>query len=198
MATLAIDIGTSNSRIAIWENNDVNIISNELGDELTPTYVTYIQENEIEIGIPAQQKSNTKFISSVYEIKRFIGKKLNELKNKEKFPFPFLDDGKGKIKIKLEVKDKNALKKTGDNNPKSYSVKVKIPTKKFEKYPEEILCLYIKKLIENAENQLNKKVKNVICSIPDCFGDEERNSLKKTIENAELNLLEILEQMNLK
>jgi molecular chaperone DnaK (HSP70) len=56
--------------------------------------VTYIQENEIEIGIPAQQKSNTKFISSVYEIKRFIGKKLNEVKNKEKFPFPFLDDGK--------------------------------------------------------------------------------------------------------
>ena len=194
MATLAIDIGTSNSRIAIWENNDVNIITNELGDEITPTYVTFIQENEIEIGIPAQQKSNSKFISSVYEIKRFIGKKLTQLKNKGKYPFPFIDDGKGKLKIKLEVKDKNALKKTDNNEPKPFSVKVKIPTKKFEKYPEEILSLYIKKLIENAENQLNKKVKNVICSIPDCFGDEERNSLKKTIEIANLNLLEIINE----
>ena len=62
MATLAIDIGTSNSRISIWENNDVNIITNELGDEVTPTYVNFIQENEIEIGFPAQQKTNTKFI----------------------------------------------------------------------------------------------------------------------------------------
>ena len=194
MATLAIDIGTSNSRISIWENNDVNIITNELGDEVTPTYVTFIQENEIEIGIPAQQKTNTKFISSVYGIKRLIGKKLNEVKNKEKFPFPFLDDGNGKIKIQLEVKDKNALTKTENNNPKSYSVKVKIKTKKFDYYPEEILCYYIKKLIENAENQINKKIKNVICSIPDCFGDEQRNSLKKTIENAELNLLEIINE----
>ena len=137
MATLAIDIGTSNSRIAIWENNDVNIITNELGDEITPTYVTFIQENEIEIGIPAQQKSNSKIISSVYEIKRFIGKKLTQLKNKGKYPFPFIDDGKGKLKIKLEVKDKNALKKTDDNEPKPFSVKVQIPKKNLKNIPKK-------------------------------------------------------------
>ena len=77
-------------------------------------------------------------------------------KNKEKFPFPFSDDGKGKFKIQIEVKDKNALKKIENNAPNSHSEKVKIKTIKFEYYPEQILCYYIKKLIENTENQINK------------------------------------------
>ena len=65
--TLAIDIGTSNTRVAIWDKNKVEIIPNDIGDEFTPTYVTFIEENDIEIGESAQKKSNTKFVSSVYE-----------------------------------------------------------------------------------------------------------------------------------
>lgn len=192
--TLAIDIGTSNSRVAIWEKNKVEIIPNEIGDEFTPTYVTFIEENEIEIGESAQKKSNTKFVSSVYEIKRLLGKKIKDVKNKEKYPFPLIDDGKGNLKIQIEIKDKAAMQKIDDKVWGSHSQKTKIKTKKYQYYPEEILGYFIKKLIENAENIKNIKIKNVICSIPDCFGDEERNSLKKTIENAELKLLEIINE----
>ena len=192
--TLAIDIGTSNTRVAIWDKNKVEIIPNDIGDEFTPTYVTFIEENDIEIGESAQKKSNTKFVSSVYEIKRLIGKKINDVINKEKFPFPFIDDGKGNVKIQIEIKDKAAMQKIDGKYMGSNSYKAKIKTKKYQYYPEEILGYFIKKLIENAENTKNLKIKNVVCSIPDCFGDEERNSLKKTIENAEFKLLEIINE----
>ena len=197
--TLAIDIGTSNTRVAIWEKNKIDIIPNEIGEEITPTYVTFIKENEIEIGETAQKKTNTKFVSSVYEIKRLMGKKIKDVKNKKKYPFPLIDDGKGNLKVQIEIKDEAAMQKIGDKiddniKGKYYSHKVKIKTKTFQFYPEEILGYFIKKLIENAESMKNIKIKNVICSIPDCFGDEQRNSLKKTIENAELKLLEIINE----
>jgi molecular chaperone DnaK (HSP70) len=192
--TIAIDIGASNTLISYWENNNVNIIPNELGDNYTPTYVTFIQENEIEIGTSAQQKSNIKYVSSIYDIKNLIGKKLNDIKNKEKYNFPLLEDDKGKLKVQIEIKDTKKLQKIDDKVFGAFSTKVKIQTIKFQYYPEEVLGKFLKKLLENAENYLNSKIKNVICSIPDCFGDEQRNSLKKVIESVELKLLEIINE----
>ena len=169
---LGLDLGTTFSCIGVFRNGGVEIIPNSIGEKVTPSIVTFLDEKNILKGEEAEEYLVKNYESSIYATKRFIGrnfkdKKQNLQKEIKEQNFPFSIVNKNDIP-KVEIVK---------NNKKHYFSL------------EQISSFIIKKMVQSAEEYLNKKVKKLVISIPHNFSEEQRNS---TIEAAKLAGIEVL------
>jgi L1 cell adhesion molecule like protein len=170
---ISLDVGTTFSCIGIWENNRVEIISNEQGNRTMPSYVAFTDSERL-IGEAAKNQCAMNPSNTVFDAKRLIGRRFsdrnvqNDLKH---FPFKVVDDGQDKPLIEVQFKGE---------------------TKRFR--PEEISAMVISKMKEVAESYLGKKVKNAVITVPAYFNDAQRQATKDAGAIAGLNVLRIINE----
>lgn len=170
---IGIDLGTTFSCLGIWENNRVEIISNDQGNRTMPSYVAF-NDSERLIGEAAKNQCAMNPSNTVFDAKRLIGRKFSDknVQNDMKhFPFKVVDDGQDKPLIEVEFKGE---------------------TKRFR--PEEISGMVLAKMKEVAETYLGKKVTQAVITVPAYFNDSQRQATKDAGAIAGLNVLRIINE----
>ena len=159
---IGIDLGTTNSCVAILESGEGKILENSEGNRTTPSIVGFSKDGERSIGQVAKRQSITNPEMTISSIKRFIGRKYSELGNeKEKVPYT----------LKTE-KDDNII--------------VEINNKKYT--PSEISAIVLRKMKETAEDYLGEKVTKAVVTVPAYFNDSQRQA---TVDAGKIAGLEI-------
>ena len=154
---IGIDLGTTNSVVAVMEGKEVKVIPNQEGNRLTPSVVAFTDKGEILVGEPAKRQAVTNPRRTIYSIKRFMGRRFNEVETERKL-------------VPYEVVP-------GPNN----LAVVKIGDKTYT--PPEISAMILRKLKEAAENYLGHKVRKAVITVPAYFNDAQRQA---TIDAAEI------------
>ena len=170
---IGIDLGTTTSCVSVFRNGKVEIIPNEFGDRTTPSIVSFT-DNGILIGNPAKLQMINNPSNTIYNSKRFLGKKItdNEIKKDLKI-YPF----------KIEK---------GKNNTIQFSITENKKIKKFT--PEAILSNILLKLKLIASKYLNTEVKDAIITVPASFNDSQKQSTQNAGKIAGLNVLRIINE----
>ena len=149
---IGIDLGTTNSVVSVIEGTEAKVIANQEGNRLTPSVVAFTDKGEILVGEPAKRQAVTNPKNTVYSIKRFMGRRHNEVETEEKM-VPYTIVG----------------------GPSDY-VKVKAGNKEYS--PPEISALILRKLKEAAESYLGHKVNRAVITVPAYFNDAQRQATK--------------------
>src|SRR6187399_1309790 len=149
---IGIDLGTTNSVVAVMEGTEVKVIPNQDGNRLTPSVVAFTDKGDRLVGEPAKRQAVTNPRRTVYSIKRFMGRRHNEVESEEKL-VPYTIVG-------------------GPND----LVKVKIDDKEFT--PPEVSAMILRKLKEAAEAYLGEKVTRAVITVPAYFNDSQRQATK--------------------
>jgi molecular chaperone DnaK len=165
---LGIDLGTTNSCVAIMENGEPVIITNSEGKRTTPSIVGFIDGGERKIGDPAKRQSVTNPDKTVYSIKRFMGSNYDEIKSEVK-----------RVPYNV-VKGKN-------NTPK-----VNIEGKEYS--PQEISAMVLQKMRQTAEDYLGQSITEAVITVPAYFNDAQRQATKEAGEIAGLNVRRIINE----
>ena len=154
---IGIDLGTTNSVVAVMEGGEVKVIPNQEGNRLTPSVVAFTDKGERLVGDPAKRQAITNPRRTVYSIKRFMGRRHKEVGAEEKL-VPYKVVG-------------------GPDDP----VKVDIDGKTYT--PPEISAMILRKLKEAAEAYLGHTVRKAVITVPAYFNDGQRQA---TIEAAKI------------
>src|SRR5919198_3099317 len=154
---IGIDLGTTNSVVAVMEGGEARVIPNQEGNRLTPSVVAFTDKGDILVGDPAKGQAITNPRRTVYSIKRFMGRRHNEVLSEEKL-----------VPYKI-VGGPNEL------------VKVEIDGKQYT--PPEISALVLRKLKEAAEAYLGHTVRKAVITVPAYFNDAQRQA---TIDAAQI------------
>lgn len=165
---LGIDLGTTNSAVAIVEGGEPQIIANSEGKRTTPSIVGFNGDDR-KIGDSAKRQAVTNPTQTVYSIKRFIGKD---------FSSSYVTEESKKVPYKVE--------KTGSNIPG-----VKIGERVYT--PQEISAMILQKMKKTAEDFLGQEINKAVITVPAYFGDAERTA---TIEAGKIAGLEVLRIIN--
>ena len=166
---LGIDLGTTNSAMAIYENGEAKIIANKEGKNTTPSIVAFTDKGEILVGEPAKRQAVTNPERTIYSIKRIMGLMCNEDKAKE-----------AKERLPYHIVDRNgacAIEVTG----KTYT-------------PQEISAKVLMKLKEDAEAYLGETITDAVITVPAYFNDSQRKATKEAGTIAGLNVLRIINE----
>src|SRR5437879_13631206 len=147
---IGIDLGTTNSVVAVMEGGEVKVIPNQDGNRLTPSVVAFTDKGDRLVGDPAKRQAITNARSTVYSIKRFMGRRHNEVQSEEKL-----------VPYKI-VGGPNEL------------VKVDIDGKQYT--PHEISAVILRKLKEAAEAYLGHTVRKAVVTVPAYFNDAQRQA----------------------
>ena len=171
---IGIDFGTSNCRLGVWKNGKVEIIINDIGERITPSYISF-SNGHIFYGNEAKNKITSNPTNIFYSIKRLIGKKYDDLSIKsymEYLPFKIIKD------------------------PKSEMIKIQLICSGEQKYfyVEEILAMILQNLRQYASNYLGKEVRDVLITIPDNFNYLQREKIRDSVRISGLNLLKIINE----
>ncbi len=172
MVAIGIDLGTTYSCVGVWQNNRVEIISNDQGNRTTPSYVSF-NDNERLIGDSAKNQASLNPKNTLYDAKRLIGRKFNEeilQEDKKLWPFNLIND----------------------NEKPKFSVQYMNEEKTF--YPEEISAMILTKMKEIAESYLDEKVTEAVITVPAYFNDSQRQATKDAGSIAGLNVLRIINE----
>ena len=171
---IGIDLGTTFSCVAVWQNGKVEVIPNEQGNTINPSVVSFDQ-GHILIGEEAKRHLTSNPKNTIYDAKRLIGRKFNDKEvQKDIKLWPF--------KVK---------KQENTNRP---VILVNHLNQEKEFYAEEISALVLKKLKELAEEYLKKEVKNAVITVPAYFNDAQRQATKDAGRIAGLNVLRIINE----
>lgn len=165
------DLGTSFSCAAIWENNRVEIIANEMGNRITPSMVGFTDSERL-IGDSARNQCAMNPKNTVYEAKRLIGRRFSDptvQSDIKHFPFKVIDDGHDRPLIEVQFKGE---------------------TKQF--YPEEISAMVLTKMKEIVEAHTGKQAVDIVIGIPAYFGDSQKQATKDAARIAGLNVLRLI------
>jgi molecular chaperone DnaK len=165
---VGIDLGTTNSVVAVMEGGEVKVIANLEGNRLTPSVVAFTDKGEILVGDPAKRQAVTNPKRTVYSIKRFMGRRHNEVASEEKI-------------VPYEVV----------GGPNEY-VKVKVGDKQYT--PPEISAHVLRKLKEAAESYLGHKVNRAVITVPAYFNDAQRQATKDAGQIAGLEVERIINE----
>jgi len=165
---IGIDLGTTNSVVAVMEAGDVQVIANQEGSRLTASVVAFTSKGDTLVGEPAKRQAVTNAKNTIYSIKRFMGRRHEEVKSEERM-------------IPYEVKG-------GAND----YVKVGVNGK--EMTPPEISALILRKLKEAAESYLGHKVRKAVITVPAYFNDSQRQATKDAGQIAGLEVARIINE----
>ena len=165
---IGIDLGTTNSVVAIMEKGDVKIITNAEGGRTTPSVVGFAKDGSRLVGQVAKRQAVTNPENTVYSIKRFMGRRLSEVRDEIKM-VPFKVIG-------------------GPND----DARVSIEGKQFS--PPEISALILQKLKEAAEDYLGEKVTEAVITVPAYFNDAQRQATKDAGKIAGLDVKRIINE----
>lgn len=165
---IGIDLGTTNSCVAVMEGGEPVVISNSEGGRTTPSIVAYTKAGERLVGQIAKRQAVTNSENTLFSIKRFIGRKYNEVTREMKeAPFKVID-----------AKNGDAWVKAGD---REYS-------------PQEIAAMILQKLKQDAETYLGEKVTEAVITVPAYFNDSQRQATKDAGKIAGLEVLRIINE----
>ncbi|MFN3975805.1 MAG: molecular chaperone DnaK [Aquificaceae bacterium] len=167
---IGIDLGTTNSVVAVMIGDEPTVIANQEGSRLTPSVVSWTKEKEILVGDPAKRRAILDPENTVYESKRFIGRKYEEV----------LDEAK-RVSYKVVPDDK------GDAS-------FEIPNIGRKVRPEEVGAQVLKKLKEAAEAYLGEKITKAVITVPAYFNERQRQATKDAGKIAGLEVLRILNE----
>ncbi|MEO5571717.1 MAG: molecular chaperone DnaK [Bacteroidia bacterium] len=165
---IGIDLGTTNSCVAVMEGNEPVVIPNSEGKRTTPSIVAFLDNGERKVGDPAKRQSITNPKKTVYSIKRFMGHLMNEVKEETS-------------RVPYEVV-------AGDNN----TVRVKIGDRNYT--PQEISAIVLQKMKKTAEDYLGSEVTEAVITVPAYFNDSQRQATKEAGEIAGLKVLRIINE----
>jgi molecular chaperone DnaK len=165
---IGIDLGTTNSVVAVVEGGETKVIPNQEGNRLTPSVVGFTEKGEVLVGEPAKRQAVTNPTRTVYSIKRFMGRRHSEVETEEKM-VPYKVVG----------------------GPNDY-VKVQIGDKQYT--PQEISAKVLRKLKEAAEAYLGHKVNKAVITVPAYFNDAQRQATKDAGQIAGLEVVRIINE----
>ncbi len=167
---IGIDLGTTNSCVAVMEGGKPTVIPNSEGGRTTPSVVGFTKDGEILVGQLAKHQLVTNPQNTVYSVKRFMGRKVNEVKNEEsEVSFKIKGNSKGEVEIEIP------------NQKKDYS-------------PQEISAFILKKMKETAEEYLGTKVEKAVITVPAYFNDAQRQATKDAGKIAGLEVARIINE----
>ena len=166
---LGIDLGTTNSAMAVFENGEAKIIANKEGKNTTPSIVAFTDKGEVLVGEAAKRQAITNPEKTIYSIKRIMGLMMSEEKAKEaksKLPYHIVDRSGA---CAIEVADK------------TYT-------------PQEISAKVLMKMKEDAEAYLGETITDAVVTVPAYFNDAQRKATKEAGTIAGLNVLRIINE----
>ena len=170
MATkiIGIDLGTTNSVVAIMEGGEPKVIINEEGSRLTPSVVGFTKEGEVLVGQVAKRQAIINPENTIYSIKRFMGRRWDEVQDELKLvPYKVV---------------------RGPND----AVRVMVRDKEYT--PQQISAFILQKLKKAAENYLGESVSEAVITVPAYFNDSQRQATKEAGEIAGLNVRRIINE----
>jgi molecular chaperone DnaK len=165
---IGIDLGTTNSCVAVMEGNEYVVIPNSEGRRTTPSVVAFMQNGEIKVGDPAKRQAITNPQKTIASIKRFMGRKHSEVSSELKY-------------VAYEVSK-------GDND----TPRVKIDDKLYT--PQEISAMTLQKMKKTAEDYLGHEVNEAVITVPAYFNDAQRQATKEAGEIAGLKVSRIVNE----
>jgi molecular chaperone DnaK len=165
---IGIDLGTTNSVVAVMEGGEPTVIANQEGSRLTPSVVAFTSKGETLVGEPARRQAITNPKGTIYSIKRFMGRRHSEVQAEEKMvPYEVVGGPNDFVKVRV--------------NGKEYT-------------PPEISAFILRKLKEAAESHLGHKVRKAVITVPAYFNDSQRQATKDAGQIAGLEVARILNE----
>ena len=165
---IGIDLGTTNSCVAVMEGNEPVVIANDEGRRTTPSIVAFIKDGERKVGDPAKRQAITNPAKTIMSVKRFMGHKFDEVTT---------ETGHWSYKV---VK--------GDNN----TVRIDIDGRQYT--PQEVSAMILQKMKKTAEDYLGQEVSEAVITVPAYFNDAQRQATKEAGEIAGLNVRRIINE----
>ncbi|RIK82345.1 MAG: molecular chaperone DnaK [Planctomycetota bacterium] len=165
---IGIDLGTTNSVVAVMEGKEAKVIPNPEGNRLTPSVVAFTDKGEVLVGEPARRQAVTNPTKTVYSIKRFMGRRHSEVATEEKM-VPYKVVGAAEDYVKVEVGNQTLT-------------------------PPEISAKVLRKLKESAEAYLGHKVNKAVITVPAYFNDAQRQATKDAGQIAGLEVARIINE----
>ncbi len=166
--TIGIDLGTTNSCVAVMEAGQPKVIINNSGNRTTPSIVAFTDKGDRLVGQPARQQQVTNPTGTIFSIKRFMGRRHSEVANEEKM-VPYDVVGGTDELVKVKSKDK-------------------------EYTPQEISAMVLQNLKKTAEDYLGEKVDTAVITVPAYFNDSQRQATKEAGEIAGLKVERIINE----
>jgi molecular chaperone DnaK len=165
---IGIDLGTTNSCVAVMEGGDPKVIANAEGFRTTPSVVAFTKSGERLVGLVARRQAVTNPKNTIYSIKRFMGRKYAEVQSEMKLvPYEVIQGPNGDARVKVEGKE--------------YS-------------PPEISAMILQKMKQTAEDYLGEKVTEAVVTVPAYFNDQQRQATKDAGRIAGLDVKRIINE----
>ena len=165
---IGIDLGTTNSCVAVLEGNEPIVIANSEGKRTTPSVVAFIDGGERKVGDPAKRQAITNPTKTIYSIKRFMGETFDQVKDEiTRVPYKVV---------------------RGDNNTPRVDIDGRLYT------PQEISAIILQKMKKTAEDYLGQEVTDAVITVPAYFNDAQRQATKEAGEIAGLNVRRIVNE----
>ncbi|OGM50381.1 glucose-regulated protein [Aspergillus bombycis] len=169
---IGIDLGTTYSCVGVMQNGKVEILVNDQGNRITPSYVAFTDEERL-VGDAAKNQYAANPVRTIFDIKRMIGRKFDDkdvTKDTKNFPFKVVNkDGKPVVKVDV------------NKSPKTFT-------------PEEVSAMVLGKMKEIAEGYLGKSVTHAVVTVPAYFNDAQRQATKDAGTIAGLNVLRVVNE----
>lgn len=165
---IGIDLGTTNSCVAVMEGKEAKVIQNTEGARTTPSVVAFTKDGEKLVGAAAKRQAVTNSENTVFSIKRFMGRRHNEVSEEEKLvPYKVVGTGTETVKVVVQGKE--------------YS-------------PPEISAMILQKMRQTAEDYLGHEVKKAVVTVPAYFNDSQRQATKDAGKIAGLDVKRIINE----
>ncbi len=165
---IGIDLGTTNSCVAVMEGNEPVVIANDEGRRTTPSIVAFLKNGERKVGDPAKRQAITNPQNTIMSVKRFMGHKWNEVTG--------------------EISHSSYKVVKGDND----TVRIDIDGRMYT--PQEISAMVLQKMKKTAEDYLGQEVTEAVITVPAYFNDAQRQATKEAGEIAGLNVRRIINE----
>ncbi|SFV28642.1 molecular chaperone DnaK [Thermoflavifilum thermophilum] len=165
---IGIDLGTTNSCVAVMEGNEPVVIPNDEGSRTTPSVVAFMKNGERKVGAPAKRQAITNPQNTIMSVKRFMGRRYDE--------------------VTEEIKHWSYKVVRGDNN----TVRIDIDGRLYT--PQEISAMILQKMKKIAEDYLGQPVTEAVITVPAYFNDAQRQATKEAGEIAGLNVRRIINE----
>ncbi len=165
---IGIDLGTTNSCVAVMEGNEPVVIANDEGRRTTPSIVAFLKNGERKVGDPAKRQAITNPVNTIMSVKRFMGRRYDEVTN--------------------EITHWSYKVVKGDNN----TVRIDIDGRLYT--PQEISAMILQKMKKTAEDYLGQEVTEAVITVPAYFNDAQRQATKEAGEIAGLTVRRIVNE----